>query len=59
MAKVNRGEWTPPREPSRERPPRTPTFQLASEWLHRQKLKAGDPEGVSTTIRTSNGASGS
>ncbi|MDQ2895547.1 MAG: site-specific integrase, partial [Actinomycetota bacterium] len=53
MEKVNRGEWTPPPtgseldlaiEPS-------PTFQVeASEWLHRRKVRAGDPEGESKTI---------
>jgi hypothetical protein len=51
MAKVNRGEWTPPTGPA---PPRTaaPTFQVeASEWLHRQAMKAGDPERRSKTIR--------
>jgi hypothetical protein len=51
--KVNRGEWTPPPtgseldlaiEPS-------PTFQVeASEWLHRRKVRAGDPEGESKSI---------
>jgi integrase len=53
MAKVNRGEWTPPpRENAPVKPTKTPSFQLvASEWLHRQKLKAGDPDGVSRTIR--------
>jgi hypothetical protein len=54
MEKVNRGEWTPPpteveldvaTEPA-------PTFQVeASQWLHRRKLRAGDPEGESKTIR--------
>ena len=53
MAKVNRGEWTPPpRDTAPARPASTPTFQvIASEWLHRHKLKAGDPDGTSTTIR--------
>jgi hypothetical protein len=53
MAKVNRGEWTPPpRERVPSRPAVAPTFQLlASEWLHRHKLKVGDPDGMSTTIR--------
>lgn len=53
MAKVNRGEWTPPpRDPPPTRPALTPTFQVvASEWLHRHKLKTGDPDGMSTTIR--------
>jgi integrase len=53
MAKVNRGEWTPPAphvDPAR--PTTVPTFQVvASEWLHRQKIKAGDPDGTSKTIR--------
>src|SRR5512133_3040189 len=53
MAKVNRGEWQPPAAVVEvERPARVPTFQLlASEWLHRQKLTAGDPDGDSQTIR--------
>jgi integrase len=53
MEKVNRGEWTPP---AAERPAaataRPPTFQVeASQWLHRQKIRAGDPDGRSKTIR--------
>ena len=55
MEKVNRGEWTAGRRPSRRRcsrPPVTPTFQVeASQWLHRRKLSAGDPDGRSKTIR--------
>jgi len=53
MAKVNRGEWTPPpRSPSPSRPAVRPSFQVvASEWLHRHKLKAGDPDGMSGTVR--------
>jgi hypothetical protein len=53
MAKVNRGEWTPPpRHRAPTRPAQAATFQVvASEWLHRHKLKAGDPDGTSTTIR--------
>jgi integrase len=53
MAKVNRGEWTPPpRDPAPTRSTQTPTFQVvASEWLHRHELKAGDPDGTSRTIR--------
>lgn len=59
MAKVNRGEWQPPASaasapdvarsvPSR----RLPTFQVeASEWLHRYKLRAGDPSGRSKSVR--------
>lgn len=52
MAKVNRGEWTPPApEPAPSATP-VPTFQVfASEWLHRQKLKAGDVDGESKTMR--------
>jgi len=54
MEKVNRGEWTPPPAESELdvaiEP--TPTFQVeASEWLHRRKIRAGDPEGESKTIR--------
>jgi integrase len=53
MEKVNRGEWEPPRaEPGRGSALRSPTFQVeASEWLHRRKLRAGDPDGRSKTIR--------
>jgi hypothetical protein len=53
MAKVNRGEWVPPAHEPAPRPAAVvPTFQiLASEWLHRQKLKAGDPDGASKTMR--------
>src|SRR3954462_9584385 len=53
MAKVNRGEWTPSVTDPSAKPANTamPTFQVeASEWLHRRKLKAGDPEGRSKTI---------
>jgi hypothetical protein len=54
MEKVNRGEWTPPQSESElnvaTEP--APTFQVeASEWLHPRKLRAGDPEGESKTIR--------
>lgn len=53
MEKVNRGEWTPARATPRlgcTGPP--PTFQVeASEWLHRRKMRAGDPDGRSKTIR--------
>ena len=53
MEKVNRGEWSPPR---RDTGPSlvesVPTFQIeASDWLHRRKVRAGDPEGRSKTIR--------
>ena len=54
MEKVNRGEWTPttPRAASMSEPPVMPTFQVeASQWLHRRKLIAGDPDGRSKTIR--------
>jgi integrase len=53
MAKVNRGEWTPaPHEPLSGPAEPAPSFQLvASEWLHRHQLKAGDPDGRSKTIR--------
>ena len=54
MEKVNRGEWTPPpaRAGARVAIEPTPTFQVeASEWLHRRKVRAGDPEGASKTIR--------
>jgi hypothetical protein len=53
MEKVNRGEWTPPSDqrPSAVTAP-TPTFQVeASHWVHRQKIRAGDPDGRSKTIR--------
>src|SRR3954449_328620 len=53
MGKVNRGEWTPPvaEPPAKPAPKAVPTFQVeASEWLHRRKLKAGDPNGTSATI---------
>jgi integrase len=53
MEKVNRGEWTPPSDarPSAVTAP-PPTFQVeASHWLHRQKIRAGDPDGRSKTIR--------
>lgn len=46
------GVWSPPRRdtgPSVGEP--VPTFQVeASEWLHRRKVRAGDPEGRSKTI---------
>ena len=53
MAKVNRGEWTPAhRQPLPAPADPAPSFQLvASEWLHRHQLKAGDPDGRSKTIR--------
>jgi hypothetical protein len=53
MAKVNRGEWTPaPREPLPAPAGAVPSFQLvASEWLHRHQVRAGDPDGRSKTSR--------
>jgi hypothetical protein len=53
MAKVDRGEWTPaPREALPAPAAAAPSFQLvASEWLHRHQLKAGDPDGRSKTSR--------
>src|SRR5829696_8040211 len=53
MSKVNRGEWAPPVQERLALPTSValPTFQVeASEWLHRRKLKAGDPDGTSATI---------
>ena len=53
MGKVNRGEWQPPvrQAPVRSSDAAPPTFQVAaSEWLHRRKLKAGDPDGQSRTV---------
>jgi hypothetical protein len=54
MAKVNRGEWTS----AKAEPPRalasamSPSFQVeASQWLHGRKVRAGDLEGRSKTIR--------
>jgi integrase len=54
MEKVNRGEWSPP--PTDSVPGAAggplPTFQVeASEWLYRRRLRAGDIEGKSKTIR--------
>ena len=54
MEKVNRGEWSPPPTDSAlgaaNGPP--PTFQVeASEWLYRRRLRTGDTEGQSKTIR--------
>ena len=54
MEKVNRGEWTPAKaEPARRLATAvSPTFQVeASQWLHRQKIRAGDLDGRSKTIR--------
>src|SRR5829696_6481681 len=53
IEKINRGEWTPPSagRPSARSAP-LPTFQIeASHWLHRQKIRAVDPDGRSKTIR--------
>ena len=52
MAKVDRGEWAPPARAAAAAAAAAPSFQLvASEWLHRHQLKAGDPDGRSKTIR--------
>lgn len=54
MEKVKRDEWTPAKaEPARGlATAATPTFQVeASQWLHRQKVRVGDLEGRSKTIR--------
>jgi len=54
MEKVNRDEWTPAKaEPARGLATAArPIFQVqASQWLHRQKVRAGDLEGRSKTIR--------
>ena len=54
MEKVNRGQWTPAKaEPQRGLAAEvSPTFQVeASQWLHRRKVRAGDLEGRSKTIR--------
>lgn len=53
MAKVNRGEWQPPSVAAPAGPASpVPTFQReASEWLHRYKLRAGDPDGRSKSVR--------
>src|SRR3954447_19626151 len=52
MAKVNRGEWSPAAPEAARARTVAPTFQLAaSEWLHRQAIRAGDPERRSKTMR--------
>lgn len=54
MAKVNRGEYVSERRPADDRvePATVPSFQVAaSNWLHRQKLAAGDPTGETKTIK--------
>jgi integrase len=54
MEKVNRGEWTPAKAAPTLRlgGALTPTFQVeASQWLHRRKMRAGDPDGRTKTIR--------
>ena len=54
IEKVNRGEWTPAKaEPARGlAAAASPSFQVeASQWLHRRKVRAGDLEGRSKTIR--------
>jgi integrase len=54
MEKVNRGEWTPTKAESAPMSADVvvPTFQVeASQWLHRRKMRAGEPDGRSKTIR--------
>lgn len=53
MEKVNRGEWKPTRAgPAPRLATASPTFQVeASQWLHRRKMRAGDPDGRTKTIR--------
>jgi len=54
IEKVNRGEWTPAKaEPARGlAAAASPSFQVgASQWLHRRKVRAGDLEGRSETMR--------
>ena len=54
MEKVNRGEWTSAKaEPARGlATAAAPTFQVeASQWLHRRKVRAGDLEGRTKTMR--------
>jgi integrase len=54
MEKVNRGEWAPAKAESARglATAASPTFQVeASQWLHRRKVRAGDLEGRSKTIR--------
>ena len=54
MEKVNRGEWEAPKAEARPvlEKPTTPVFEVeASEWLHRHKLKTGDLDGTSKTVR--------
>ena len=59
MEKVNRGEWAPPpSEPGElsRRGRRAFVPGVASEWLHRQLVRAGDPEGAPRPAATSAGA---
>ena len=54
MEKVNRGEWTPAKAESARglATAAAPTFQVeASQWLHRRKVRAGDLDGRSKTMR--------
>jgi hypothetical protein len=54
MEKVNRGEWKPTRAgpTTRLAAAVSPTFQVeASQWLHGRKVRAGDPDGRTKTIR--------
>jgi hypothetical protein len=54
MEKVNRGQWTPAKAESARglATATSPTFQVeASQWLHRRKVRAGDLDGRTKTIR--------
>jgi hypothetical protein len=54
MEKVNRGEWTSAKAESARglATAATPSFQVeASQWLHRRKVRAGDLEGRTKTMR--------
>jgi len=54
MEKVNRGEWTSAKAESARglATAAAPTFQVeASQWLHRRKVRAGDLEGRTKTMR--------
>jgi hypothetical protein len=54
MEKVNRGEWTSAKAESARglATAAAPTFQVeASQWLHRRRVRAGDLEGRTKTMR--------
>jgi integrase len=54
MEKVNRGEWTSAKAESARglATAAAPSFQVeASQWLHRRKVRAGDLEGRTKTMR--------